>query len=101
MAYQTSSSTPASSDYSPWTYALGSSSESTPDYPLELDIEGTAGSGSSPSGSTDKPIMSYSTNFTPDWRKDYGSSMSTQYVGRATSSTRGNAGSTTGKSGSS
>ncbi|KAI1350224.1 hypothetical protein F5Y01DRAFT_161295 [Xylaria sp. FL0043] len=91
MPHTTFSSTSTSSDSVPRTFTLGQASS----YPRELDIDGSSSGTSTSGGTTSPPLMAYSTPFTSNWRKDFGSSTNThrQYQERSSWSTKGNAGS--------
>ncbi|KAI1273846.1 hypothetical protein F5Y07DRAFT_401964 [Xylaria sp. FL0933] len=91
MPHTTFSSTSTSSDSVPRTFTLGQASS----YPRELDIDGSSSGTSTSGGTTAPPLMAYSTPFTSNWRKDFGSSTNThrQYQERSSWSTKGNAGS--------
>ncbi|KAI0534505.1 hypothetical protein GGR58DRAFT_520262 [Xylaria digitata] len=86
MSHSTSS-TSTSSHYTSFTSSLGDSHS----YPKELDISGPS---SSDRSSSSRPLMSYSTPFTSNWKKDFGvSNAGRQHQDRRAWSTGGNAGS--------
>ncbi|KAI0157394.1 hypothetical protein GGR57DRAFT_65391 [Xylariaceae sp. FL1272] len=69
-----SSTTNSSSTYPSSGYSMSSSwaSNAAPPYARELDIT------TSSTTSGNRPLMSYSTTFSSDWQRDYGSSHSSQ-----------------------